>query len=267
MIRHARMLGRPTLFLPGLDHASIAAQFVLDGILAKEGESRATLGRERYLERMEAFVAETRQVILMQQRRLGGSCDWGRLRYTMDPVSAKAVRVRVRAAVPGRSRLPHGGVDQLVPGMPDERQRPRDDPDAGDRHALERPVPPDRRGHGSAGPGCDRDRRHDAARDDPRRHRRGGPSRRPALRGARRPPRADPVRGPRRAGDRGRRGRPGVRDRRRQDHARPRPRRLRDRPPARSRGADHPRRRGEGRQHRHAVRRPGPLRGPDTDRR
>ena len=92
MIRHARMLGRPSLYLPGLDHASIAAQFVLDGILAREGESRATLGRERYLERMRAFVAETREVILTQQRRVGGSCDWGRLRFTMDEVSARAVR-------------------------------------------------------------------------------------------------------------------------------------------------------------------------------
>src|SRR5262245_41740339 len=62
MIRHARMLGRPALFLPGLDHASIAAQFVLDGIIAKEGETRASLGRERYLERMHQFVAETRDV-------------------------------------------------------------------------------------------------------------------------------------------------------------------------------------------------------------
>ncbi len=93
MIRHARMLGRPALFLPGLDHASIAAQFVLDKILAKEGESRASLGRERYLERMRAFVAETREVILTQQRRVGGSCDWGRLRFTMDDGSARAVRV------------------------------------------------------------------------------------------------------------------------------------------------------------------------------
>ena len=93
MIRHARMLGHPTLFLPGLDHASIAAQFVLDGILAREGESRATLGRERYLERMETFIAATREVILTQQRRLGGSCDWDRLRYTMDAGSARAVRV------------------------------------------------------------------------------------------------------------------------------------------------------------------------------
>jgi valyl-tRNA synthetase len=93
MIRHARMRGHPTLFLPGLDHASIAAQFVLDGILAREGESRQTLGRERYLERMRAFSDSTKPVMLGQQRRVGASADWGRLRYTMDDVSARAVRV------------------------------------------------------------------------------------------------------------------------------------------------------------------------------
>ena len=93
MIRHARMTGRAALFLPGLDHASIAAQFVLDRILAEEGESRQSLGRERYLERMQDFVAATREVILGQERRLGASVDWNRLRYTMDDVSAKAVRV------------------------------------------------------------------------------------------------------------------------------------------------------------------------------
>ena len=92
MIRHARMLGRPALFLPGLDHASIAAQFVLDRIIAAEGESRQSLGRERYLERMREFVATTREVMLGQERRLGASFDWGRLRYTMDDVSARAVR-------------------------------------------------------------------------------------------------------------------------------------------------------------------------------
>jgi len=93
MVRHARMLGRPTLFLPGLDHASIAAQFVLDRILAGEGESRQSLGRERYLERMHRFVAATREVMLSQQRRVGGSFDWSRLRYTMDEASARSVRV------------------------------------------------------------------------------------------------------------------------------------------------------------------------------
>ncbi len=92
MIRHARMRGREALFLPGLDHAGIAAQFVLDGILAKEGESRQSLGRDRYLERMRAFVAVTREVILGQQRRVGASADWGRLRYTMDEGSGRAVR-------------------------------------------------------------------------------------------------------------------------------------------------------------------------------
>ncbi len=93
MARHARMTGRPTLFLPGLDHASIAAQYVLDRILAGEGESRASLGRDRYLERMWAFINATREVMLGQQRRLGASCDWSRLRFTMDEGSAKAVRV------------------------------------------------------------------------------------------------------------------------------------------------------------------------------
>ena len=92
MTRHARMQRRPALFLPGLDHASIAAQFVLDKILAKKGQSRASLGREKYLEAMWEFVEATRTTILSQQRRGGASLDWGRLRFTMDDVSAAAVR-------------------------------------------------------------------------------------------------------------------------------------------------------------------------------
>ncbi len=92
MIRHARMQGRPALFLPGLDHASIAAQVVLDRVIAAEGETRASLGRERYLERMRRFIEETRTVILSQQRRVGASLDWSRLRFTMDDISSRAVR-------------------------------------------------------------------------------------------------------------------------------------------------------------------------------
>jgi valyl-tRNA synthetase len=99
MTRHARMSGKAALFLPGLDHASIAAQFVLDGIIARDGETRQSLGRERYLERMQEFVAETRAVMLGQQRRLGASVDWGRLRYTMDDGSARAVRVAFKTLV------------------------------------------------------------------------------------------------------------------------------------------------------------------------
>ncbi len=93
LIRYHRMRGDDTLWVPGVDHASIAAQFVLDGILAGEGESRASLGRERYLERMWRFMDETRDVIANQHHRLGASADWSRLRFTMDEGSARAVRV------------------------------------------------------------------------------------------------------------------------------------------------------------------------------
>jgi valyl-tRNA synthetase len=93
MIRHARMLGHETLWLPGLDHASIAAQYVLDKIIAADGETRESLGRERYLERMWQFINTTREVMLAQERRLGASADWSRLRFTMDEGSARAVRV------------------------------------------------------------------------------------------------------------------------------------------------------------------------------
>jgi valyl-tRNA synthetase len=96
MIRHARMKGHPTLFLPGLDHASIAAQFVFDRLIADRGETRQSLGRERYLEGIGEFVEATRTVILGQQRKVGASADWGRLRFTMDDVSARAVRTAFR---------------------------------------------------------------------------------------------------------------------------------------------------------------------------
>jgi valyl-tRNA synthetase len=92
MTRHARMQGRPALFLPGLDHASIAAQYVLDRQLLTRGETRQSLGREKYLEAMWEFVRATRQTILSQQRRVGASLDMTRLRFTMDEVSARAVR-------------------------------------------------------------------------------------------------------------------------------------------------------------------------------
>ena len=93
MVRYHRMRGDDTLWLPGVDHSGIAAQFVLDRIIAEEGESRASLGRERYLERMWRFMEETRPVIGNQHRRLGASVDWSRERFTMDETSARAVRV------------------------------------------------------------------------------------------------------------------------------------------------------------------------------
>jgi valyl-tRNA synthetase len=93
MVRRARMQHRPTLWLPGVDHASIAAQWVLRQVLATEGTTPEGLGRERYLERMWRYMRETRPIIIGQQRRLGSSADWGRERFTMDEGSSRAVRV------------------------------------------------------------------------------------------------------------------------------------------------------------------------------
>ena len=104
MVRHARMRGRPTLFLPGLDHASIAAQVVLDRIIAKDGESRQSLGASGTSSGCRTFIAETREVMLGQQRRLGASCDWSRLRSTMDDGSARAVRTAFSGSTATASR-------------------------------------------------------------------------------------------------------------------------------------------------------------------
>jgi valyl-tRNA synthetase len=93
LVRYHRMRGDDTLWLPGADHASIAAQFVLDKILAERGESRRSLGRERYLDQMWLFMQQTRHTIGQQHRRLGASLDWTRERFTMDEGSARAVRV------------------------------------------------------------------------------------------------------------------------------------------------------------------------------
>jgi len=92
MIRWHRMKGEPTLWLPGVDHAAIAAQVVVERELAKEGLTRHQLGRGKFLERMHQWVADYRQTIMQQLMKIGVSCDWTRLRFTMDEGSTRAVR-------------------------------------------------------------------------------------------------------------------------------------------------------------------------------
>ncbi|MDD5094204.1 MAG: valine--tRNA ligase [Dehalococcoidia bacterium] len=92
LTRWHRMKGDPTLWLPGVDHASIATQYVVQQLLAKEGLDRQTLGREKFLERVWQWVARCRGLITEQHKRLGVSCDWSREVFTMDPGPAKAVR-------------------------------------------------------------------------------------------------------------------------------------------------------------------------------
>ena len=92
MIRYHRMLGQPTLWLPGEDHASIAAQYVVEKSIANEGLTRVGLGRDKFLERLWDWMRRYRHVIAQQHRRLGTSCDWTRERFTMDEGLARAVR-------------------------------------------------------------------------------------------------------------------------------------------------------------------------------
>ena len=91
LVRWHRMRGEPTLWLPGEDHASIAAQWVMEQELAKQGQTRQELGREGFLERMWEWMDKYRHIIMDQHKMLGASCDWSRERFTMDPGPTKAV--------------------------------------------------------------------------------------------------------------------------------------------------------------------------------
>jgi valyl-tRNA synthetase len=84
LVRMKRMQGYRTLYLPGTDHAGIAAQNKVEKELAKEGASRHELGREKFLERMRAWKEKYGGIILGQFKKLGLSLDWSRLQYTMD---------------------------------------------------------------------------------------------------------------------------------------------------------------------------------------
>ena len=92
LTRWHRMLGDDTLWLPGKDHAGIATQWVVERLLAEEGANRHELGREKFQERIWEWVARYGNTIDEQHKRLGTSCDWTRLRFTLDPGPAKAVR-------------------------------------------------------------------------------------------------------------------------------------------------------------------------------
>jgi valyl-tRNA synthetase len=92
LIRWHRMKGVPTLWLPGVDHAGIATQNVVEKDLKKEGLTRHDLGREAFLERVWEWVRRYRHIISRQHQRLGASCDWKRERFTMDEGPQLAVR-------------------------------------------------------------------------------------------------------------------------------------------------------------------------------
>lgn len=92
LVRYNRMQGKKVLWQPGTDHAGIATQMVVERNLAKEGISRHDLGREKFIETVWKWKAQSGGTICKQLRRLGASCDWSRERFTMDEGLSRAVR-------------------------------------------------------------------------------------------------------------------------------------------------------------------------------
>lgn len=92
IIRRKRMQGYETLWMPGTDHASIATTVKIEEALAKEGLTRHDLGREKFLERAWDWYKKYGGTIINQLKKIGCSCDWERLRFTMDEGCSRAVR-------------------------------------------------------------------------------------------------------------------------------------------------------------------------------
>jgi valyl-tRNA synthetase len=93
LIRWRRMQGYNTLWMPGMDHAGIATQNVVERQLQSEGTTREALGREEFLKRVQQWKEKSGGTIIAQLKRLGASCDWDRERFTMDPGLSEAVRL------------------------------------------------------------------------------------------------------------------------------------------------------------------------------
>ncbi len=92
LVRWRRMQGYSVLWVPGTDHAGIATQHVVENRLAEEGLSKEQLGREAFLKRIWSWKEHHEQLIVRQLKRLGASCDWSRLRFTLDERCSRAVR-------------------------------------------------------------------------------------------------------------------------------------------------------------------------------
>ena len=92
MIRWHRMLGDPSLWVPGRDHAGIAGQLVVERDLRSRGIDRHDLGREKFLDQMWEWMETYGRQIQLQLRKLGASADWSREMFTMDPHHVRSVR-------------------------------------------------------------------------------------------------------------------------------------------------------------------------------
>ena len=166
------MQGYEALWLPGMDHAGIATQNVVERELAKEGKSRHDLGREAFVERVWQWKAESGGQILGQMRRLGDGVDWTRERFTMDEGLSRAVRHVFKQMFDDgliyRAERIINWCPRCLTALSDIEVEHQDD----DGELVSHPL---RRGRRLPR------RRHHPRRDDARRHRRRRAPRRRAL--------------------------------------------------------------------------------------
>ena len=231
MVRRRRMQGYRTLWLPGMDHAGIATQNVVERELAKDGLSRHDLGREAFVERVWQWKTEYGGRILGQMRRLGDSVDWSRERFTMDEGLSRAVQTIFKRLFDDeliyRAERIINWCPRCLTALSDIEVDHTDD--EGELVSIrygdgeDSIVVATTRAETMLGDTAVAVHPDDERYRPPGRHRRRAPADRPG----------DP--------DRGRRARgPRLRHRRGQGDPRPRPERLRDRPPPRPAGrADH----------------------------
>ncbi len=92
VVRYKRMKGYNVLWVPGTDHAGIATQNMVEKDLASKGIKKEELGREKFVEKVWEWKEKYGNRIIQQIKRLGLSCDWSRLRFTMDEQLSRAVR-------------------------------------------------------------------------------------------------------------------------------------------------------------------------------
>jgi len=116
LIRWKRMQGSEAEWLPGVDHAGIATQVVVEKSLAREGRSRHDIGREKFVQKIWKWKEEKFDRIINQLKKIGCSCDWERTRFTMDEGLSKAV-IEVFCSLYEKSLIYRG--ERIVNWCPD----------------------------------------------------------------------------------------------------------------------------------------------------
>ena len=132
LCRFERMRGKDVLWQPGTDHAGIATQLVVERqMMERQEPDRRKIGREKFLEKVWAWKAESGGTIINQLKRLGASCDWSRERFTMDEGLSKAVLKVFVDLLRAGADLQGQAARQLGPGVPERHLRPRGRDDRG----------------------------------------------------------------------------------------------------------------------------------------